>query len=109
MPRDLSRSPPPRRRRRRSPSPPRYHRGVRRACRDRSPSRGSRSPALHLPQDGALVVLHLPGDIKVGLHRKDTTEEREVGVSLALRLPNLKVLLLRVGQQRIRILLISKG
>nr|ABG22516.1 expressed protein [Oryza sativa Japonica Group] len=44
MPRDLSRSPPPRRRRRRSPSPPRYHRGVRRACRDRSPSRGSRSP-----------------------------------------------------------------
>ena len=65
--------------------------------------------ALHLPQDGALVVLHLPGDIKVGLHRKDTTEEREVRVSLALRLPNLKVLLLRVGQQRIRILLISKG
>lgn len=63
--------------------------------------------ALHLPQDGAKAVLHLLGGTKVDHHQQDVTKEREVRASLALRLPNLKVLTL--GLQRIRMPLISKG
>ena len=65
------------------------------------------------PHNGNLCIaegraLHPPllEGARVDLHQKDVTNERKVGVSLALQLPNQ---VLSLVLQRIRMPLISKG